>query len=95
MDDRSIASFRESIFALFDAHSCFERRAHVREELDDGGVWEADVVVFTLLDHPRSPKCYCWEKDGELTIVLHDDVVQSPEGAVRAALAEETGDDPA
>ena len=46
-------------------------------------------MVFQLLDHPTAPKCYAWEVDGEVTAVLHEGPVDSPEAAVRAAIVAE------
>jgi hypothetical protein len=49
-------------------------------------VWQGEVLVFDLLDHPTAPKCYCWEVDGEVTAVLHEPPVDSPKRAVQASI---------
>jgi len=86
MNRLSIPGFQHAIKALYGASSTFDRRVRVLEELDGEAVWHGDVLVFRLLDHPRSPCCYAWEEEGEVTAILHDDLVQSPADAVRAAL---------
>ena len=63
------------------------------ENVNNGGKFrvfdrdKGEVLVFGLLDHPTAPKCYAWEVDGEVTAVLHEAPVDSPQAAVRAAIA--------
>jgi hypothetical protein len=86
MNDLAIPGFQHAIKAIHGAHSLFERRVRVLEESDGEALWEGDVLVFKLLDHPRSPRCYAWEEDGQVTAILHDELVRSPQDAVRAAV---------
>jgi hypothetical protein len=86
VNDLSLPAFQSALMAIHGAHSRFERHVRVVEHLEDGRVWEGEVLVFALLDHPRAPWCYAWEVGGEVTAILHDDVAKSPEDAVRAAL---------
>ncbi len=64
-------------------------RVRVREEFQGQTVWEGEVLVFYLLDHPTAPWCYAWSVDDRVTAVLHEGPVDSPEAAVRAAIVEE------
>ena len=49
-------------------------------------VWEGEVLVFELEDHPTAHLCYAWEVDGRVTAVLHTGPVDSPAKAVRASI---------
>ena len=91
MNDLAIPGFQHAIKAVHGAHSMFVRRVHVVQEVH-GELWKGDVLVFRLLDHPRAPRCYCWELDGEITAILHDPMVKSPDDAVRAALTVDEAD---
>ncbi len=44
------------------------------------------MLVFELLDRPTASRCYAWEVDGEVTAVLHEGPVDSPQAAVRASI---------
>lgn len=58
-------------------------------------MWEGEVEVFDLHDHPDAPRVYAWaheteDADGLRHItVLHVPPVVSPETAVRAAIIQE------
>lgn len=62
-------------------------------------VWDGTVEVFDLIDHPTAERAYAWAyetDEGKLrhVAVLHQGPVNSPESAVRAAIAsEETRDE--
>jgi hypothetical protein len=53
--------------------------------------WEGKVEVFNLIGHPKAKRCYAWsyEQDGTTlaTIVLNLPPVDSPESAVKVAIA--------
>ena len=84
MNDLSVPGFRRAIEAIHGAPSRFVRRVRVVE-----AAWRGHVLVFDLLDHPRSPSCYAWEIDGMITLILHDELVDSPRRAVEVAVAED------
>ena len=56
-------------------------------------VWEGEVEVFDLIDHPKAKTCYAWSysKDGteHTTAVLELPPVISPKTAVQVAVASE------
>ena len=62
---------------------------HVDERFQGQPVWEGEVLVFDLLDHPNATRCYAWEVGGQVTAVLHEPPVDSPQAAVRAAIVAE------
>ena len=61
----------------------------VIEQFGGRVVWEGEVLVFDLHDHPTARKCYAWSVDGRVTAVLHEGPVDSPKAAVRAAITAE------
>ena len=87
--------------AFRDLHGCTARHVgsrYVRETFSGQVVWEGYVGVFTLEDHPTATRGYAWNhalddtEDRRVVAVLHDGPVDSPEAAVRAAVASETRD---
>ncbi len=64
------------------------RRVAVREVFEGETVWEGEVLVFNLFGHPTAFTCYAWSVDQQVTAVLHEEPVNSPQTAVRAALVE-------
>ena len=67
----------------------------VREEYEGEAVWDGDVYVFDLTDHPTAEVAYGWSDPVPGTdrrrfyAVLHTGPVDSPENAVRAAIVSE------
>jgi hypothetical protein len=63
----------------------------VKEIFEGKTVWEGVVEVFDLLRHPRAIRCYAWSfiENGEpqYTTVLEIPPVDSPESAVKVAIA--------
>jgi hypothetical protein len=53
------------------------RAVHARSSRD---------LVFDLMDNNIAPRCYAWEKDGNVTAVLHTGPIDSPVKAVRASI---------
>ena len=53
--------------------------------------WEGKVEVFNLIGHPKAKRCYAWSYDDDgktrATIVLNVPPVDSPESAVKVAIA--------
>ena len=91
MNDIPLASFQEAIHATHGVQSRLVGRERVSESFEGEPVWEGEVLLFTLTDHPTALLCYAWEVDGKVTAVLHQGAVNNPVAAVRAAiLADET-----
>ncbi len=86
MNDFTISEFRDAIQATHGARSRLAEQVQVTDRFKGKTVWEGEVMVFELLDHPTAPKCYCWEVDARVTCVLHESPVDSPLAAVRAAI---------
>jgi hypothetical protein len=49
-------------------------------------LWEGEVLVFELLDHPEATTCYAWEVDGRVTAVLGVGPINSALRAVQASI---------
>lgn|SRR5678816_383415 len=57
-------------------------------------LWEGEVVVFELSDHPQAKRAYAWsygsadtDKETQYVVVLHIPPITSPQTAVKAAIA--------
>ncbi len=86
MDEISLGSFLAAIRAIHGCEAVPVERVHIDERFEDDPVWQGEVLVFDLLDHPAADRCYAWEVDGEVTAVLGVGAVDSPQAAVRAAI---------
>ncbi len=89
MNEIVVSEFQLAIQETHGSRSQLLTREHVHETFEGKTVWEGEVLVFGLLSHPSSSKCYAWEVDGRVTAVLHEPPVDSPLAAVRAAIAAE------
>lgn len=82
----------EKIAELHGSPAKWTSEARVRETFEGAVVWEGEVQVFDLEGHPEANRCYAWtaetDEGGErVYAVLHIPPVDSPEAAVRAAIA--------
>ena len=77
---------KRAIWATHGVKSRLFSREHVVEMFEGEIVWQGEVLIFSLIDHPTSHCCYAWEVDGEVTAVLHQGPVDGPQAAVRAAI---------
>ncbi len=84
-------------------HGCESRHVEsvaVREEFQGQTVWSGTVEVFDLIDHPKAKQCYAWghrtgadDKGSRYVTVLKIPPIDSPVGAVRASIVQESGKD--
>lgn len=68
----------------------------VKESFQGQTVWEGDVEVFDLADHPKASRVYAWahqtddpQRPKRHVTVLHVAPVTSPELAVRASIIQD------
>ena len=89
-----VSGFLEAIQATHGAKARHVWRERVEERFEGETVWDGDVLVFELDDHPTASLCYAWSVDGEVTAVLHEPpIVDCALAAVRAAImADGAGD---
>ncbi len=88
LNEQPLSTFQEAIQATHGSRSALHRRVEIREEFEGETVWEGEVLVFDLLDHPTAPCCYAWSVGSEVTAVLHEGPVNSPRKAVQASIVE-------
>ena len=85
--------------AIRNLHGCEAEHVgfeSVKEVFKGQTVWEGEVEVFNIRGHPKAKRAYAWahaagEDDGgrRFVTVLELPHVDSPEKAVRAAIAQE------
>ena len=92
MNEIDVFAFQRAIRETHGVRSQLIERVSVVETFEDDTVWEGEVLVFGLLDHPSTSKCYAWEVDGQVTAVLHTGPVNSPVAAIRASILPEESD---
>lgn len=69
---------------------------HVKEAFRGQTLWEGDVQVFQISDHPKTNRAYAWSAPikgstkRRIYAVLRIAPIDSPQAAVRAAIAAES-----
>lgn len=94
MNELPLDGFRHAIRQTHGADSKLVSREWVDEWFEGEPVWEGEVLVFDLLDHPTASRCYAWEVDGRVTAVLGVGAVDSPLRAVQASIMADEGEVP-
>ena len=89
MNELPLPEFQKAILATHGSKAQLQSRSIVREFFEGEIAWEGEVLVFELEEHPTGTKCYASSVDGRITAVLHEGPIDSPEAAVRAAIAAE------
>ena len=89
-----LAHLQKAIKSLYGADSKHVETVAVMETFEGKTVWEGDVEVFDLTNHPKAKRAYAWAYDvvtGSRTLaVLELPPVISPLTAVRAAIMADT-----
>lgn len=91
----NIEELKDAIRGLHGSESRHVETVPVKELFQGQTVWEGDVEVFDLHDHPDAPRVYAWAHETEdadrrrHVTVLHIPPAVSPETAVRAAIIQE------
>ncbi len=86
-----LSDLRQAVEDEYGCSATLHRIVRVVEKLEGGTVWECDVAVFNLVDHPTAEIAYAWSNptrtsdSGRFYAGLHAGPVDSPEEAVRAA----------
>jgi hypothetical protein len=91
-----IARVQVAVSQLHDCGAVYVRTVPVSEVFQGQTVWQGDVEVFDLHGHPKAKRAYAWShldgKNDERTqfvAVLEIPPVDSPESAVKVAIAHE------
>lgn len=92
MGKSEIESAQKAVEGLHGGKASFRRKVYVIEESAGERVWEGDVFVFALEEHPTARSAYAWSvsipgsERRRFYAVLHEGPVDSPEKAIRAAI---------
>ena len=90
-----LASIHAAVETQHKCRAVHRNIVRVREEYEGEAVWDGNVYVFDLTDHPTANIAYGWSDPVPGTdrrrfyAVLHTGPVDSPESAVRAAIVSE------
>lgn len=89
--DDYIAELQAVILNLHGATAEYVETVPVSEQFQGQTVWEGEVEVFELHDHPKAHRAYAWgystdDDDRRYVTVLELPPVTSPETAVKASI---------
>ena len=91
MSPKEITELKDAIRATHGCESLHVESVPVKEIFEGDTAWEGTVEVFDLVGHPKANRAYAWSyRDGDETksiVVLQITPVDSPEAAVRMAIA--------
>ncbi len=91
MSPKEITELKDAIRATHGCESLHVESVPVKEVIGGDTAWEGTVEVFDLVGHPKANRAYAWSyRDGDETksiTVLHLAPVDSPQAAVRVAIA--------
>lgn len=89
-----ITELQDVIKRLYESDSTHVETVPVKEVFQGETIWDGEVEVFDLADHPETDRVYAWaydtdEGDKRHVTVLHIPPATSPENAVRASIISE------
>ncbi len=90
-----IKPLKRAIANLHHCEATWIESIPIREKYEGQTVWEGIVEVFDLRGHPEATRCYAWSHSlddsdkRKFIAVLHQGPIDSPQAAVRAAIASE------
>ena len=90
-----IEELQDVIRRLHSSDSTHIETVPVKEMFDGQTVWEGEVEVFQLHDHPKTDRVYAWrhetddpENPQRTVTVLHVPPITSPRKAVQASIVQ-------
>jgi hypothetical protein len=93
-DNESIEALQQAVEGLHNCKAKFKKKTHVKETFEGQTVWDGDVYVFDLENHPTAKLAYAWSSSvkganwkRKFYAVLHAPPVKSAKDAVRASIA--------
>ncbi|HUI87919.1 MAG TPA: hypothetical protein VLX61_04265 [Anaerolineales bacterium] len=96
--DKNIEALRQAVEGLHHCKAKYKEKTHVKETFEGSLVWEGDVYLFDMKDHPTAKLAYVWSSPikgstkRKFYAVLHTDPVKSAQDAVRASIAKDYQD---
>jgi hypothetical protein len=95
-----LEELKSVIEELHGTHAKYVETVPVKEEYEGETIWEGEVEVFELENHPDASRIFAWAYDYEddkkptqHVTVLQIPPATTPENAVRAAIVSEHGKD--
>jgi hypothetical protein len=93
MQPKEISDLQDAIRATHGCESIYRRTELVRGALRGNRAWDGLVKVFKLIEHSKAKYCYAWSyregNETKSTVVLGIPPVDSPQSAVKVAIASE------
>lgn len=87
-----MSALQRAVESLHQCRATFRETVAISEQFEGKPVWEGDVHIFTLHDHPTASLCYAWaspiggSEKQKFYAVLQLPPVTSPVEAVRASI---------
>lgn len=94
MDDAGIPALIDAIRHLHGCEAKHVETVKVNEMHEGAVIWDGEVEVFDLTEHPKATRAYAWSHattgdKRRFVAVLHVPPVDSPLAAVRASIVAE------
>ena len=93
----SIKALQQAVEGLHGCKAKYKEKTHIKETFEGQLVWEGDVYIFDLKDHPTAKLAYAWSSPvkgsdkRKFYAVLHVKPVESAQDAVRASIVNDYG----
>jgi hypothetical protein len=89
-----ISALKEAIRNMHGCQASYLRTEHVHESFDGKTVWEGDVEIFRLREHPKAKHAYAWahphganDQQTRFVAILEIPPVKDARTAVQASIA--------
>jgi len=95
MNEASNESLRQAVEGLHGCKAAFKEVVHVTEEFEGETIWDGEIYLFNLKDHPSAKICYTWSSPipnsdkRRYFAILHAGAVKSASDAVKASIVED------
>jgi hypothetical protein len=90
--EESLEALKQAVEGLHNCKAEYQKETYIKETFEGQSVWEGDVYIFELKDHPKAKLAYAWlspvagTKRTRFYAVLHAPPVKSARDAVRASI---------
>ena len=88
-----IAALRAAIWNMHSCGAVHHETVHVHESLQGQTVWDGDVEIFELMQHPKAKRAYAWahldglkDEETRFVVILEIPPVESAKTAVQASI---------
>lgn len=98
MQPKEITTLKDAIRITHGCESLHVDSVPVKQALEGETTWEGTVEIFELVGHPEAKRAYAWSyqegDENKIIAMLEVPPVDSPESAVKAAIAQRNGSVP-